>query len=82
MKQAKIYAIIPAHNEAKNISKVIDKTRKYAKNIVVVDDGSKDKTFSVAKRKKRIIALKHVVNLGKGAALKTGSADVVVLTID
>ena len=72
MKKKEVWIVIPAHNEAKNISKVIDKTRRYAKNIVVVDDGSKDNTFSAAKRKKGIIALKHIVNLGKGAALKTG----------
>jgi len=78
MKKTKVWIVIPAHNEARNISNVIDETRKYANNIVVVDDGSKDKTYEVAKRKKDIVVLKHIVNLGKGAALKTG-CDYVVM---
>jgi len=50
-----------------------------------VDDGSKDNTFNIAK-KEEVIVLKHIVNLGKGAAIKTGcdyaiknKADILVL---
>ena len=68
----KIFVIIPAHNEENNIAKVIGKVKKYSKNIVLVDDGSRDNTYDVAK-KEGIIVLKHIVNLGKGAALKTGA---------
>jgi UDP-N-acetylglucosamine---dolichyl-phosphate N-acetylglucosaminyltransferase len=67
----KIFAIIPAYNEEKHIREIVRKTKKYASNVVVIDDGSKDKTSSVAERG-RAIVLKHIVNLGKGAALKTG----------
>ena len=65
------YVIIPAHNEGNRILNVIKKTKKYAKNIVVVDDGSKDNTYNIAK-KTGVEVLKHIINLGKGAALKTG----------
>ncbi len=65
------YVIIPAHNEGKRILDVIEKTKEYAENIVVVDDGSKDDTYNVAK-KTGVDVLKHIINLGKGAALKTG----------
>jgi len=68
----KTWIVIPAHNEARNISKVIDEVRRYAKNIIVIDDGSKDKTYDIVKKKKNVVALKHIVNLGKGSALKTG----------
>ena len=68
---AGIWAIIPAYNEEKTIGNVIKKTKKYIKNIIVVDDSSKDKTYDISKRKK-IIILRHIVNLGKGAAVKTG----------
>jgi glycosyltransferase involved in cell wall biosynthesis len=68
----KIYIIIPAYSEEKNIAKVLGKVKKYSKNIVVVDDGSRDKTYDVAK-KESVVVLKHIVNLGKGAALKTGA---------
>lgn len=67
----KIFAIIPAHNEEKHIGKVVKETKKYIDNVVVVDDGSKDKTKEAAEKSKAIV-LRHLVNLGKGAALKTG----------
>jgi len=67
----KIFAVIPAYNEEKRISKVIKETKKYVDNIVIVDDGSKDNTLNKAKKAKAIV-LRHLVNLGKGAALKTG----------
>lgn len=70
MKQ-EIFAVIPAYNEESNIKKVISETKKYVSNLVVVDDGSKDKTIEEA-RKERVIVLKHITNLGKGATLKTG----------
>ncbi len=79
------FIVIPALNEEKNIAGVIDnlKERGY-NNIVVVDDGSKDNTHKIAKNK-GIIALKHIVNRGQGAALQTGmtysllnGADVIV----
>jgi len=66
-----IWIIIPAYNEEKNIGKVIDKTKEYVKNIIVADDGSRDDTARIAKEKD-VIVLKHIVNLGKGAVLKTG----------
>ncbi|HII71143.1 TPA: glycosyltransferase family 2 protein [Candidatus Woesearchaeota archaeon] len=68
---AKTFIVIPAHNERKYIAGVIKRTKKFCKNIIVVDDGSTDNTFEVAK-KEGIVVLKHIVNLGKGAALKTG----------
>ncbi len=63
--------IIPAHNEEKHISKVIRNTQEYTKNIIVVDDGSTDNTFQEAKNSE-VTLIHHKVNLGKGAALKTG----------
>ncbi|MBS3126423.1 glycosyltransferase family 2 protein [Candidatus Woesearchaeota archaeon] len=71
MKASKVWAIIPAYNEEASIRQVIEKAMDYAENIIVVDDGSADKT-SLAAGKTKAHVLKHVVNLGKGAALKTG----------
>lgn len=68
----KTYIVVPAYNEEGMIGQVITKLRKgNYKNIVVVDDGSSDNTFEVAKSHK-VHALKHVINRGQGAALKTG----------
>ncbi len=68
----KTFVIIPAHNEEKNITKVIKKVKKYSKDIVVVDDGSQDNTSKVAKEEK-VKVIRHIINLGKGAAMKTGA---------
>lgn len=69
--KSEIFAVIPAYNEENNIKKIIGETKKHVENIIIVDDGSKDKTYEEAK-KEGIIVLKHIINLGKGAALKTG----------
>ncbi len=71
------FIIIPGHNEEKNIAEVILKARNYTRNyasninIIVVDDGSGDSTSRRAKEAGALV-LRHRVNLGKGAALKTG----------
>jgi len=68
----KIFFIIPAYNEEKSIVRVIDDLKKAGyNNIVVIDDGSKDNTYSEAK-KKGVVALRHILNRGQGAALRTG----------
>lgn len=71
MKHKNIYVVIAAYNEEKHIVDVIKKIKKYCKNIIVVDDGSKDNTYNKAKQG-GVEVLKHIVNMGKGAALKTG----------
>jgi polyprenyl-phospho-N-acetylgalactosaminyl synthase len=66
------HIVIAAWNEEKNIATVIQtlKSEGY-KNIIVVDDGSEDKTYSQIK-KEGATALRHIVNRGQGAALQTG----------
>lgn len=80
----KIFCVIPAFNEEKNIEKVLDEVKKHVEEIVVVDDGSSDNTFNIAKDAGAIV-LHHMINRGQGAALATGNlyafkngADVVV----
>jgi len=72
VKQDKVFIVIAAYNEGKSIIKVISKLRSNGyHNIVVVDDGSRDNTYELAK-KTGVIVLKHFINRGQGAALKTG----------
>jgi len=66
-----VWVVIPAHNEAKHIADVLQKTKQYAQNILVVDDGSTDNTAGIAK-KTRVRVLQLQKNQGKGAALRTG----------
>lgn len=81
----KIIVVIPAYNEESKITQVIQelKTGNF-QNIVVVDDGSADKTVENAKNEK-VTVLEHIINRGQGAALKTGidyaleeNADIIV----
>jgi glycosyltransferase involved in cell wall biosynthesis len=69
----KIAVIIPAFNAAKTIAALIEKIQKEFPelDVVVIDDGSTDQTFSLAKKAQAIV-LQHPVNLGKGEALRTG----------
>lgn len=67
-----VYVVIPAFNEEKAIGHVIDSVKKEDfENIIVVDDGSEDNTFEIAKSK-NCVTLKHLINRGKGAATQTG----------
>lgn len=66
-----IIALIPAYNEEKTIKEVVKRCYKYADVVIVVDDGSKDKTFELAKKAGAIV-IRHKKNQGKGEALKTG----------
>jgi len=69
----KIFVVIPAFNEEKVIAKVIKNIQAAGfSNIIVVDDGSSDQTFAQINCLKNVIALKHFINRGKGAAVKTG----------
>ena len=72
-----INIIIPCFNEEKFIEDVINNVIEYSrfsKKIIVVNDGSTDKTGLVLenlKNKKLIdVLINHNVNLGKGAAIK------------
>lgn len=68
---SKIVIIVPAYNEAKYIGRFLDKLIAFTKNIVVVDDGSSDKTKEIVEGR-GVTCLSHMVNLGKGSSLKTG----------
>lgn len=63
--------MVPAYNEAKVIGDVLATLARLPYSVVVVDDGSSDDTFQVA-RKYPVTVLHHVCNLGQGAALQTG----------
>jgi len=68
----KIFIVISAYQEEERIGNVIRDVIKAKFPIIVVDDGSKDNTFKIVSKYK-ITVLRHKVNLGKGAAMKTGA---------
>ncbi len=71
--------VVPAYNEEKGIGDVIDQIRAamaqvdLPHEIIVVDDGSQDRTAEIAAAKP-VRLLRHGTNRGYGAALKTGMA--------
>ena len=77
-KSIKISIIIPCYNEEKYISTVLTNINKQKKlfnlEIIVVDDGSKDKTKEILKKYEKIIdkIITKKKNEGKGSAIKHG----------
>lgn len=67
----KSVAIIPAFNEEIALGSIVLRTLQYVDKVIVVDDGSTDKTKEIA-----ILAgaelITHSANLGKGQGLKSG----------
>ena len=68
-----VAVVIPALNEATVIGEVITGVRNRIPLVVLVDDGSQDGTGNVA-RAAGARVVRHGVNLGQGAALRTGIA--------
>ncbi len=71
LKNENIWAVIPAYNAAVSIGAVVEGTQKYLNHVVVVNDGSKDRTAEAALRKK-VILISIPKNRGKGFALRQG----------
>src|SRR5262245_56750887 len=71
MDKAKIAAIIPAYNEEKHIGDVVRRTRQQLDDVLVVDDGSQDRTADNARAAGAEVIV-HAINRGKGETIKTG----------
>jgi len=82
--------IIPAYNEEESIGEDIDtiietmEKTEYKYEIIVVDDGSTDKTSQIVKNKRGVELIQHSYNKGVGAARKTGilkaRGEIIVMT--
>ena len=75
--------VIPAYNEERGIAEIIKRTLSSAidlpsagvdggMELLIVDDGSKDRTAEIASSFSNVRLIQHEVNRGYGAALKTG----------
>lgn len=73
--QNRLSIVVPAHNEQDGIAAVIKDLKSTMPNaeIIVVDDGSSDETGARASAIKGITVIQHGINLGYGAAIKTGT---------
>ncbi|RBQ23852.1 Glycosyltransferase AglJ [Candidatus Methanobinarius endosymbioticus] len=68
---SKSIAIIPAYNEEVALGSVILRTLQYVDKVIVIDDGSSDKTKEVAELAGAEV-ISHNTNLGKGHSFKSG----------
>jgi glycosyltransferase involved in cell wall biosynthesis len=73
----RLSVVIPVYNERETLHEILRRVRAtpYAKEIILVDDCSRDGTRDMLKTLERDADLKilyHSVNQGKGAALRTG----------
>lgn len=82
-RRVKLSLVIPCYNEEKTLESCIDKVLEIADEtleleLIVVDDCSKDASLAVGRRLGEripgLVLLHHEVNMGKGAALRTGIA--------
>jgi glycosyltransferase involved in cell wall biosynthesis len=66
----KILVCIPAFNEAKNIAEIIAKSKKYADEVIVYDDGSTDETYETANSAGATV-IRNPENKGYGVAIRS-----------
>lgn len=73
----KVALVIPAYNEGAVVGKVIADLKKvfaksgYDYQIILVDDGSKDKTAKIG-QEAGVFVINHILNTGSGGATATG----------
>src|SRR5262245_41743894 len=71
-KPSDLWIVVPAYNEGKRIGETLRPLIAHGyRNVVVVDDGSRDNTREAALSAGAWVA-RHVINCGQGAALQTG----------
>jgi glycosyltransferase involved in cell wall biosynthesis len=81
----RISIVMPAYNEADSIAERLKEVQSMGTfhEIIVVDDGSSDKTAEIVQEHEDIRLVKHPYNIGNGAAVKSGiraaSGDVILL---
>lgn len=70
--RSKILLIIPCYNESGNIGPLLNKISKidFAVDTIVIDDGSRDETATIASQASKCVRL--IDNLGIGGAVQTG----------
>ena len=83
-KGLRVAVVVPAYNEEDNLQQTLATIPAYVDHVLVVDDGSADQTSTVAAEHVRpgIEVLRHLRNLGVGAAVATGYRRALVLDSD
>jgi glycosyltransferase involved in cell wall biosynthesis len=66
-----VLTAIPVYNEEKYLQPVLQEVLKYAGDVLVVDDGSSDRTPELLRAFPTVRTIRHDRNLGYGAGLRT-----------
>ncbi len=80
-----VSVIVPVYNEEATLGELLERLRRapFRKEIIVVDDGSTDKTPDILAEQPDIVAIRHERNRGKGAAIRTAleyaTGDIVII---
>ncbi|GAB6395633.1 MAG: glycosyltransferase family 2 protein [Bacteroidales bacterium] len=82
MKKSRLYIVLPAYNEEQNIGKLLDRLVFYLLDsnsdnyeVIVVDDGSTDRTPEILddrKRRMKLSVVRHEENMGLGKTIRDG----------
>jgi len=67
----RLLTAIPIYNEEANLPSVLAEVLRYAADVLVVDDGSTDRTSLLLRDFPHVRTIRHSRNLGYGAALRT-----------
>jgi glycosyltransferase involved in cell wall biosynthesis len=65
----RVLTAIPVYNEERHLERVLEEVRRHAGDILVVNDGSSDRTGELLARVEGIRVITHAQNRGYGAAL-------------
>jgi dolichol-phosphate mannosyltransferase len=73
---------IPVYNEERHLAAVLREVRRYSPRVLVVNDGSTDRTAELLARESDLAILTHPLNRGYGAALISAFAYALEQDID
>ena len=62
---------LPVYNEESHLADVLREVRRFSRDVLVVDDGSNDRTPHLLAETEGIAVARHRINQGYGAALRT-----------
>jgi len=70
----RVLTALPVYNEVTHLNAVLDKVLQTSSDVLVVDDGSTDGTLELLKARHDVRVVRHSINRGYGAALRTAFA--------
>ena len=69
--EPRVLTALPVYNEESHVLEVLDEVRRFSSDVLVVDDGSSDRTPLLLQECEGISVLRHEVNQGYGAGLRS-----------